>query len=751
MPHARSFRFAVLAVLLASGGALAHRERPFPDFGPRFGSVPDLNRRNGTTLVVCKPSSKPTRAEHLDIHSRLPASEAEDAAWHRNAKLYRKCRFEHIQAAVNAADHGTTILVMPGVYREEPSRAVPTTSTGDNPDGTYSYAYHLANPNDANLIGIIGKRNLILEGTGIQPRDVLIDVGFVKDVGIRADRADGIIIRNLWARDANEHGIYVVETSGYAFDRTVGSYSKDYELFSFVSDHGLYTDCEAEGGSDSGIYIGGAPDTHGQNRFSATVQRCKMHDNALGFSGTQGNSVHMIDNDVYDNAIGLSFDSEVDHPNFPMRYSVIEDNRIYDNNLDVYAAGVGTPAGGPAYSFFRYPVGTGMWIIGGEHNIIRNNYFYNNGRFGIIFFFNPFENHPVAGIATPRFNEITQNFFGVDPLNNPAPNLTAYPPGGIYTPGGSDIFWDENGQGNCVDGQAAGSGTVTIDPPGYPACPNSAPGPGIPLAKLSLLLACTLDEVPPGSGTFVTHDKDLFDAPYPCPFGHENFSGYQNRDELECGNTTVDLGEDCDGGYGGGAAGETCQSLGLGPDAGGPLACAADCTYDTSACTAPGCGRIRNASMSIRDQAGTGDDRIAVTLEGLDGAGRTFDPATEGIEVTLRDDTRLIHTSASTSQLLYQGDVASGPPWTSSPNRYFYLNRDGNADGVTKVDLTATTGFGGIFSAIVRIRNIDLPAGLLGRRTGTVVVRIGDDCWTTTAPCNTKASAMGCRKKAPLP
>src|SRR5262245_47459121 len=456
---------AALAILLSCGPALAHRERFFPDFGPMAGTVPDLNRKNPTTLVVCKPSSKPTKAEHLAIHAGLPATQAQETAWHRNAKLYRKCRYEHIQAAVNAAGDNTTILVLPGIYREEPSRAQPTSTSGDNPDGTYSYAWHLAHPNDANLIGIIGKKNITLEGTGADPHDVLVDVGFTKDVGIRADRADGIIVRNLWERDANEHGIYFVETSGYVFDRTVGSYNHEYELFSFASDHGLYTDCEAEGGRDSGIYVGGDPDTHMLNRFAATIQRCKMHDNALGFSGTQGSSVDMVDNDVYDNAIGLSFDSEVDHPNFPERYSVIEGNRIYHNNLDVYAAGASTPAGGPGYDFFRYPVGTGIWIIGGDHNIIRTNYIYDNRRLGIVSFFNPFENHPVLGIATPRFNEVTQNFFGVDPMNNPKPNLYAFPPGGIYPPGGSDVFWDGNGEGNCVDGQAPGSGPFILDPP----------------------------------------------------------------------------------------------------------------------------------------------------------------------------------------------------------------------------------------------------------------------------------------------
>src|SRR5439155_20279934 len=111
---------------------------------------------------------------------------------------------EHVQAAVNAAGDDTTVFILPGVYREEPSRAAPTTTHGDNPDGTYSFTWHRQHPNDANLIAVLGKTNFTLEGTGAGPRDVLIDAGIVKDVVIRADKCAGVIVRNLWARDANE-------------------------------------------------------------------------------------------------------------------------------------------------------------------------------------------------------------------------------------------------------------------------------------------------------------------------------------------------------------------------------------------------------------------------------------------------------------------------------------------------------------------------------------------------------------------
>ena len=75
---------------------------------------------------------------------------------------------------------------MPGVYKEEPSRAQPTTGHGDLPDGSYSYEYHVAHPNDANLIAVLGKKNITIEGMGADPDDAVIDAGFQKASTIRS-------------------------------------------------------------------------------------------------------------------------------------------------------------------------------------------------------------------------------------------------------------------------------------------------------------------------------------------------------------------------------------------------------------------------------------------------------------------------------------------------------------------------------------------------------------------------------------
>jgi hypothetical protein len=205
-------------------------------------------------MVVCKASSKPTSAEHRDIHYRLRTTtvtalaqaQLEEAAGTGTASSSRSAASSTSRRRSNAASDDTDIFVLPGVYREEPSRAAPTAATPAATTPTAVLVRVPRRPSRTTRASSVPRQEEHHDrGTGVQPEDVLIDVGFVKDVGLRCDRCTGFIIRNLWQRDANEHGIYVVDSDGYIFDRTRGSYNKEYSLFSFASDNGLYTDCDA--------------------------------------------------------------------------------------------------------------------------------------------------------------------------------------------------------------------------------------------------------------------------------------------------------------------------------------------------------------------------------------------------------------------------------------------------------------------------------------------------------------------------
>jgi hypothetical protein len=709
-----------LGLLLAASTAFAHNERAVTS-PIRPGSVPALDRPCGKRLVVCKADSKPTYAELLELETMQ-----ELRVWRRNRKLFAECRYEHIQDAVDAAPDGACIQVLPGVYLEEPSRAEPTSTQGDNPDGTYSFAWHLANPNDANLIGIIGKKNLTLEGMGADPRDVVIDAGFAKDVVIRGDRSDGIIVRNFWARDANEHAIYLVEVDGYVFDRTVGSYAKDYQLFSTGSDNGLFTDCEAFGGSDSGLYIGQSPDTRSVGRWSAEVRRCKMHHNALGFSGTQGNSVWMHDNEFTDNAVGISYDTENSHVNPPQRASLIENNWIHHNNFDVYAEDTDVPVGGPGRSFFHYPVGTGAWLIGGEDNLYTGNRIHDNGRFGVLVAANPIE-EPVP--AAVHGNAFVDNLLGAAAGDGAGPNATNFPPGGDYAPGGSDFYWDETGNDNCWGPNEGASRTDPLELPGPCPFPNEGiPGTFPDTPKFALLVSCLMRPILSQPGHFRTTNN-----PYVCPFGGRTPLETRNAAERECGDGALQLGEVCDPAL---TLAESCSSLGQGA---GALACGEFCAPDTSLCEAPSCGRVGKAELDAEKLRRDGE--LELEIDALETEGRSFDPRVEGVEIVLRGDEGVVWSGEIPAGARGWRERSDGElVWKAPHGKHHSDIRRFEIGGDRRTE------------AELELSGADL-RGLRGTEVATAVLRIADDCWRGELSCDARHGGREahCSRTIPIP
>lgn len=427
---------AILA-LLQSQGALGHKERP--TLSPaRPGSVPDQGRAPTQILDVCKTGT---------------------------------CAYEHIQAAVTAAPNGALIRIWPGTYHEEPSVAQPDLEP-DNADGTYSFEFHLAHPNAQNLIAVVGKTNITLRGMGSQPRQVVIDGAFNKHVVIRGDRSHGLIIENLSVWHGREHGVYILDTDGFVIDGVHSGYSTDYPFLTFANDHGLMRNCEAFGGGDGGIYPGGSAETPG--RFSTEITGCRSYHNVLGYSGTQGNHVWVHDNEFFDNAVGLVSDSETDHPNYPQNNLVFERNKVYDNNFNPYLETSDVKA--TVFADFAYiPVGTGVFLISGNENVVQSNHFWNNelyalwmaSGYGLIL--GPTgpvtTGEPFAPPWVSSKNRVSSNLFG---------SLTEG-----YN--GIDIAWDGLGEGTCFENNLRAPGfPPTTDAALLPPCTIPAYGQPMP-------------------------------------------------------------------------------------------------------------------------------------------------------------------------------------------------------------------------------------------------------------------------------
>jgi hypothetical protein len=541
-----------------------------------------IDQDRGITNVVCKSNSDQRsrwairHAQKVGISVR-PTQPRETitpaqarALIDLNNRLFQQCNYSSIQEAVDASGNNGRVVIMPGVYVEPASRAAPTHDpacaqygiTNDRGEtGAVSYKSQWYCPNDQNLIAVLGRQpgfndppnppaedrhgipdlgpcvrcNLQIEGSGASPDDVIIDagqarsgdggpVGAAKDVGIRVDRADGTVIRNLKVRHAAEHDIYVLETDGYLLDRFKTFYAGEYGVLTFVEDHGVMQNCEAAGNGDSGLYPGAGADTGAQRdtniypdfRYSQEMRFCDSHHNASGYSGTDGNATWVHDNNFYDNTLGFTTDvfTAPGHPGFPQDSDLIEKNNFYSNNFNIYLPKCNPPDVGPPCqpeaSYVRpsvpVPIGTGLWIAGGNDNVVRNNYFYDNHRRGTMVFAVPDQvvcgpagvdpsqlagcNPDAVPPSTSYRNQFYDNVMGRSPSGDILPNGT-----GDVANGRTDFWWDQytGNTGNCWHdntGQDGTAGSVTSLPPSPvlpSACDNTSIGTGGPAQEQELL------------------------------------------------------------------------------------------------------------------------------------------------------------------------------------------------------------------------------------------------------------------------
>ena len=291
----------------------------------------------GAQQVDQEGAQERLQAAQVTAAAEAEEEEGEEAPRTSTSSCCGSAQYKSIQDAVTAAHNNDRIEIMPGLYTEPKSRAKPTNDpacdqykiTNDkNQAGAVSYAYQFHCPNDQNLIAVLGRAltntpvpqpplldrhvipdagacircNLQIQGTGVSPDDVTIDagntasgdgppIGSVKDVGIRADRADGFVLDNIKVRHAKEHDIYVIETDGSHLNRFKAPYAGEYGVLTFVADHSLIENCDAWGSRrlrpstrvpapTSARRV--PPD---QRRYGTEIRNCDMRHSTAGLLG----------------------------------------------------------------------------------------------------------------------------------------------------------------------------------------------------------------------------------------------------------------------------------------------------------------------------------------------------------------------------------------------------------------------------------------------------------------------------------
>ncbi len=453
--------------------ASAHDERP-PVMPDGRGSVP-VYRPTGAAQLVCKTDKNDFERRVAVFPAALRTTD--EALWTQ----CQKSGFRNLQDAVNAVTQpGSTIKVLPGVYLEEPSLAAPPADCANlvaRPAAlgypVLSYHQQVTCPNLQNLVAILGKDRLQIEGMGAAPTDVVLDARFRKLNALRADRSPGIYLRNFTVQHTNLEAVYIVESDGFAIDQMVGRWNDQFGFLAFADDHGLVTDCEAYGNGYAGISAQTTADlnrTEGADvtRYAAEIRRCRSHDNLIGFAGTAANSVLVHDNTFTANSVGVATDSAfADQPGQPQNHATFEHNVMAENNADYYGyvrngtcrrpsaqrgydQGVVCPAVG-------VPVGTGIANAGGNDDSWFDNRVYGNRYAGVVTWWVPGyvrgDDRVVAQFDTAHRDRWFDNTMGRKENGVPAAN-------------GMDVWWDGEGAGSCWQ-SPSGDGS---EPPTVPRC-----------------------------------------------------------------------------------------------------------------------------------------------------------------------------------------------------------------------------------------------------------------------------------------
>jgi parallel beta-helix repeat protein len=324
---------------------------------------------------------------------------------------------QSIQQAIDEAQPGDTIEVLPGIYNQ--SVAVDLDDiTLRGMDRKEALRRGLLSEAEAARLSerpvLDGKRELsdAVIATGNNFRIEGFQIRHYTGNGVAVHRARNVTFRDLIIDETGRYGVYPVSCTGVLIERVTAS-----------------------GISDAAIYVGQSRDI--------IVRNSTAHDNVTGIEIENSVNALVENNYVYNNAGGILVFVLPNNPSKVGRNCRVVGNRIIENNHFNFAD--------PTAIVSKVPSGTGIMIMAADDTEVTGNQIRGNQSYGVavVSLRAAFPSSSKFDVgAVPEGNRIHGNTFS-DNGRNPVPAIRE---AGLK---GADLLWDGSGWSNTWDEPSA--------------------------------------------------------------------------------------------------------------------------------------------------------------------------------------------------------------------------------------------------------------------------------------------------------
>ena len=233
--------------------------------------------------------------------------------------------------------------------------------------GTYSFSKEIT---------LIGVDHVTVRGTGATRDDVVLDFANQVEGDNAAEiDADYFTLQDVTLKDAPGDGVKITNSKNPVVRNIRAFWSAGpspdngaYALYPAESENVLIEDCEIEGASDAGIYVG--------QSTNGILRRNKAHGNVIGIETENSINVEIYDNEAWDNTCGILVNNL---PNLVRKQNEqihVHDNHVHDNNRANFAY---------AGSFVEgVPTGSGIIVLASDHVDMHDNRISGNGGIGVL-------------------------------------------------------------------------------------------------------------------------------------------------------------------------------------------------------------------------------------------------------------------------------------------------------------------------------------------------------------------------------